>query len=292
MSASAGSMHESNPFVGGQSVAPPGSSTRPHYVVSSVDNALHLIQLIARDGCVRVSEAAAELNVAKSTAHRLLAMLCYWGFARKDGDRLYRGGPALVNIRPGPWRQADLCAVARPFLEGLHQEFDETVHLVVLQSGSVEFVASLEGGRSLRVGSRVGAVMAAHRTSGGQALLAALSTSELQEQFPEGSPDPNITWDEFLHSLAAVQRRGYGINHGLTERGVVAIGACVRNPQGRSIAALCLSAPALRLNRRQIPQAAAILRHYITKFEAELVRLSRDTVPVESGRTTKESTWQ
>lgn len=38
------------------SVVAAPSSVRPAYAISSVDNALHLVQLLARDGCVRVSE--------------------------------------------------------------------------------------------------------------------------------------------------------------------------------------------------------------------------------------------
>jgi IclR family acetate operon transcriptional repressor len=258
------------PWAGGTPVSP-----RPAYAISSVDNALHLVQLLARDGCVRVSEVAAELGVAKSTAHRLLGMLCYRGFASKDGDRLYRVGPALGPVRRGAARHDRLSVVARPFLERLQRDFNETVHLVVLRRTNVEFLTSLECNRSLRVGSRAGAVMAAYQTSGGQALLAALPEAELLERFPDGSPDSALDWDAFLRSLEAVRRRGYGISDRVTERGVVAISVCVRGPDGQPIAAVAVSAPALRMQRRHFPRAAEVLHHHIGLLEAELVRCSR-----------------
>lgn len=249
---------------------------RPSYAISSVDNALYLIQLLARDGSVRVSEVAAELGVAKSTAHRLLGMLCYWGYASKDGDRLYRSGPVLGTVHHGMSRHDDhRSLVAKPFLERLQRELNETVHLVALRNTNVEFLTSLEGTRSLRIGSRAGAVMPAYRTSGGQALLAALDDDELDRLFPEGSADAGLDSVEFRRALAAVRRRGYGINNGLTERGVVAIGACVRGPNGRPVAAMCVSAPALRMQRRQFPLAAQVLHRHIALLEAELMHSSR-----------------
>ncbi len=248
---------------------------RPPYNISSVDNALYLIQLLVRDGCVRVSDAAAELGVAKSTAHRLLGMLCYWGYASKDGDRLYRGGPALATVHHGATRHDDHHSlVTRPFLERLQREINETVHLVVLRKTNVEFLTSLECTRSLRIGSRAGAVMPAYRTSGGQAILAALPDSELARLFPDGSADTGLDEREFARTLAAVRRRGYGINAGLTERGVVAIGAAVRGPDGRPVAAMCISAPSLRLQRRHIPRMAGVLHRHIALLEEELARTS------------------
>ncbi|MTD54948.1 IclR family transcriptional regulator [Amycolatopsis pithecellobii] len=257
-------------------VVPAPVEARPAYAITSVDNALRLVQILTRDGSVRVSEAAAELGVAKSTAHRLLGMLCYRGFACKDGDRLYRGGPALGSMRRGDSRQDDLCAVARPFLERVQREFNETVHLMVLRRTNVEFLTSLECNRSLRVSSRVGALMSAYRTSGGQALLAALDDAELARRFRDGPPDAGLEWEEVRRVLAAVRRRGYGINDGSTERGVVAIGACVRGPDREPVAALCISAPSLRLQRRHFPQAAQVLHRHIALLEAELARTSLD----------------
>jgi IclR family transcriptional regulator, acetate operon repressor len=40
-----------------------------------VENALRLLRMLRDRPSIRVSEAAAELSVARSTAHRLLAML-------------------------------------------------------------------------------------------------------------------------------------------------------------------------------------------------------------------------
>jgi IclR family transcriptional regulator, acetate operon repressor len=50
---------------------------KPMYPIEAVDNALRLLQLLRDGGKLRLKEAAAELGVAPSTAHRLLAMLVY-----------------------------------------------------------------------------------------------------------------------------------------------------------------------------------------------------------------------
>ena len=49
---------------------------RPTYSIEAVDNALQLLQLLRDGGTLRLKDAAAELGVAPSTAHRLLAIPC------------------------------------------------------------------------------------------------------------------------------------------------------------------------------------------------------------------------
>ncbi len=51
------------------------SPPRPAHPISSVDNALRLLVILRDREEIRVSEASTEFGVARSTAHRLLAML-------------------------------------------------------------------------------------------------------------------------------------------------------------------------------------------------------------------------
>ena len=74
----------------------------PPYPIQSVDYALQLLLILKRDGVLRVSEAAAELGVARSTAHRLISMLRFRGFVEQARDRTYRAGSAFADLGGGP----------------------------------------------------------------------------------------------------------------------------------------------------------------------------------------------
>jgi DNA-binding IclR family transcriptional regulator len=73
----------------------------PPYPIQSVDYALQLLLILKRDGVLRVSEAAAELGVARSTAHRLISMLRFRGFVEQARDRTYRAGSAFADLGGG-----------------------------------------------------------------------------------------------------------------------------------------------------------------------------------------------
>ncbi len=64
-------------------------------MLESVDNVLRLLQMLRDVGGLRLKDAAEELGIAPSTAHRLLAMLVYRGFAVQDERRMYHPGSAM-----------------------------------------------------------------------------------------------------------------------------------------------------------------------------------------------------
>jgi DNA-binding IclR family transcriptional regulator len=246
-------------------------TTRPAYAITSVDNALRLIELLQRNEALRVTDAAAEIGVALSTAHRLLAMLCYRGFATRGGEHRYLPGPALLGADNAATRERNLRRSAQPFLEHLNAQTDETVHLAVQCGRDVVFVAGVESTKPVRVGIQVGAVVPAHRNSGGQALLAELSAAQLRELYPAEPPDElSATPEGFCGLLRGIRLRGYGVVDGLQERGMTGLGTAIHGPSGAAVGAVCIAAPTLRLPKACRPGMARILRETAQRIEDSL----------------------
>lgn len=247
----------------------------PPYGISSVDNALRLLLLLASHRPLRVKEAANQLGVARSTAHRLLTMLCFRGFAVQNDDKTYAPGPVFFEAGVGHRQLPDIRHVARPHLHWLREQLDETTHLMVRTGTDVLFLDSVEATQALRVGTRAGITMPAHQVSGGKALLAELSTEQVTALYPQGPPaDSPFAPDDmagFLDMLATTRQRGYGINAGESEPGISAVGACVRDPDGRPVAAISVSAPSFRLTRSRSAAAQEAVWTAIRRIEDALV---------------------
>ncbi|PRX97301.1 IclR family transcriptional regulator [Allonocardiopsis opalescens] len=239
--------------------------------LGSVENALRLLVLLRERGRLRVAEAARELGVARSTAHRLLATLREQGFAGQDVDRAYRPGPALSGPGAAAPSRPDLRALVRPALAELGRETGETVHLMRLEGNGVRFIDCVEAGHVLRVGSRVGMVLPAHITSGGKALLAERTTEQLRALYPQGGgfTAPSVDLSRLTAELARVRRRGYAVNTGESERGVTAVGACLRDPGGRPVAAVAVAAPTVRCPRGRGGELAERLLAALGPLRAE-----------------------
>ncbi|MDQ3547386.1 MAG: IclR family transcriptional regulator, partial [Chloroflexota bacterium] len=235
---------------------------KPAYPIESVDKALTLLLLLRERRALTVTEASRELEVAASTAHRLLAMLQYRGFVVQDPvTKTYLLGPVLAELGLAAVRGMDIRAEARPVMERLVAEVGETVHLGVLRGTDVLFLESVESASALRVADRTGMTLPAHASAVGKALLAELSTEQLHILYPDANlplfrPNTITRRDTLEQALAAVRERGYATNADESEAGVSGVAAPIRDSTGRVRAALTVSAPTSRLSEEQVAAIA------------------------------------
>ena len=248
---------------------------KPPYSIDSVDNALRILQTLRDSGQVRVSDVAAELGIARSTAHRLLAMLVYRDFAVQAEDRSYRPGPAIAAepLRGEPAQR--LRQAMRPHMEALCDQVAETINLVVRLGTQTRFLHTVESAQVLRVGDRQGTVLPAWKTSGGKALLAELPDAQLTALLrgAAGRPPEGMTAAErrsLVSELRLVRGQGYAENIQESESGVCAIGLCLRDKTGDPVAALSVSAPSVRYTPGRSRMFLSELRTTVAKAQPDI----------------------
>jgi IclR family transcriptional regulator, acetate operon repressor len=237
----------------------------PAYSIDSVDHALQLAVLLQREGPLRVSEVADRLGVARSTAHRLLAVLVYRDFAEQRPDRRYAAGPVLDPAR-GADPLARLRRLALPHLRALTERTAETANLMVVLGATARFVATVECAQVLRVGDREGRELPAHLASGGKAVLAGLPEEEVAALHAGSGVDVAA----LLRELRRVRRRGFALNDRATEPGVTAVGRALRVPPGAVPAALSVAMPTTRFHRDRVADLAAELAVTADRIERDL----------------------
>jgi DNA-binding IclR family transcriptional regulator len=252
------------------------NTKQPAYPVGSVENALRLLTMLRDRPSIRVADAAAELSVARSTAHRLLAMLNAYELVTQDPKtRAYGPGPLLTELGLASLRHDDVITALHPFLEELSEVVNETAHLVVLEGPNIRFVDSVESQHALRATARVGVAYPAYLTSAGKALLAELSDAELRRiyprrKLPQLTPRSPATRDALLEELKQVRALGYATNFGESELGIHAVGVAQRTSSDRVAAAMAVSAPEQRLPKSRVPEVARIMQEISTRARPRL----------------------
>lgn len=225
--------------------------------VESVDRALLLLMRMRDQGPLSVKAAADQLDVAPSTAHRLLSALTFRGFAAQDHDRHYRLGPALTDRSAEAFSTQLIRKHAHEALVELQQTVGETVQLMVLRGGNIQFIDGIESKRTLRVGMRVGDKMPAFVSAGGKAMLARLTNTELEDLYRSGLPTwPTgriTTMATLKRSMTRIRREGFGTNFEETEQGVVGLGVSINDADGRPVAAITTATPSIRFERADMP---------------------------------------
>ena len=250
-------------------------SELPPYAIESVSNALRLLLLFRHQDVLRVTDAGKELGVARSTAHRLLMTLAHEGFVQQErNSRAYRPGPALLEFTFSSGGIKELRQVARPVMEDLSAALNETVQLLVLEGRSARFIESIECNRAVRVTGRTGALLPAHATAGGKALLAAMEPQEVRSLFEAGLPrlteQTNTNVVTFMEELGDVAGQGYSLNLGESLDGLHAAAVPITSPAGRVIASLAVSVPSDRGGVSRLRQHSTALEEAAIKIRQAL----------------------
>lgn len=221
----------------------------PTYPIRAVDSALKLLLLICQRQQIRVAEASDELDVARSTAHRLMQMLQLHGFVRQDSEsKVYLAGPVLFEMGLQIVRNLDIRSHARPFLESTLRDCEETVQLFALQhDGELACIEAVESPRPVRVGARVGVMASPFASAPGRAVMSVMPAERvegLMGRLP--SSGPFASKQAMLRELRATRKRGYAVDHGDADSGVTGIAAPIMNERGESSFAVTIALPSHR----------------------------------------------
>ncbi|MFI7641229.1 IclR family transcriptional regulator [Nonomuraea sp. NPDC049400] len=220
-------------------VAQPGSLERGIDILLALSTATHPVSL---------SQLCRATGLPKSTAHRLLGVLCSRGLARRVGNGYLPGElletmAGITRLRVPGTRQ-----VVLPYLLYLYETTRQTVNLAVPSGLEARYVERLYGHN--RVDSRSDGMDRAplHCTATGKALLAfdpALRRELLARGSFERMTRRTITTLTGLErELAQVRRHGVAYSQEEFTEGVSCVAAPVFGPGGRVCMSLGVAAPA------------------------------------------------
>jgi IclR family transcriptional regulator, acetate operon repressor len=222
--------------------------------VQAIDRAVAIMSVFSRARPVAgVSEIAELTSLSRSTVHRILVSLANHGLVTqvpRSAD--YCLGPRLLGLAETARARLSLELIAEPAMTALRDYTGETVALHVMDDTPARrTIAQVESVHPLRrTYTDIGSPRPPHQGAPGKALLA-FAAEELQDRVLAGDLRSAVTLakvdpERLRAELAEVRTLGYAMS--LEERvpGVVGLAVPVRDHTGDVVAALSVSAPALR----------------------------------------------
>ncbi len=212
-------------------------------------------------GVGRIAELAGR---EKSQISRALRQVAAVGLIERDpSSQAYRLGWRMFTLaqRAG---DARLRLVAPRVLEDLVLRLGETAHLSVLSGTEVLTVFSEASPSAVRTAGWVGRRVPAWCTASGRALLFDASDDEVRSTFAgvtfsaRGPKSPSSLAD-MLERLDEARRAGVAVNDEEFEKGLLGLGAPVRDATGRIVAAVNVSGPKFRLIGRRDDAVEAVV---------------------------------
>lgn len=201
-----------------------------------------------------VTELAERLDLDKSTVHRLLTTLVRGGYARQESHtRNYALGAQVLVLYDAFQEYLDLRKICRPLLREMTDITKETSHLAVLSGANIVFVDWISTPQVMGVRTVVGRSEPAWCTALGKAILAALPDDDRDAalrgtDFKAYTDRTPVTLDAMGAELEVSANRGWALDNEEFLLGVRCIASAVLDRAGYPVAALGISAPAIRLN--------------------------------------------
>ncbi len=231
--------------------------------VQSVDRALTILEVLARDGEAGVTDIASELGVHKSTAFRLLATLETHRLVEQDGDRgRYRLGVGNLRLAGATTARLDLVQEARPVCRQLAADTGETVNITVRSETSALYLDQVAGSSALQSHNWVGQHIPLHATSNGKVLVSELDDAMLKRavrELPRYTTHTVTTLAKLRAELTVVREQGYAVAVDELETGLTAAAAPIRNAHGDVIASMSVSGPSFRLDGERLEHTVPLL---------------------------------
>ena len=254
--------------------------------IKSVANAFEVLDYLEECGAeAGVVEIAQVLGVHKSTASRLLATMESRGYVDRNAQTgKYSLGIRLVALSRAKLDQIDLRGHARHFLEELVSRTGETAHLAILDNGAIVYVDKVDTPQTLMMRSQIGYRIAAHCTALGKAILAELPDAILESVLDKQSFyrfTPNTITDPVAlkEHLNRVRETGFALDDEEHEEGIRCVAAPVKDVSGRTIAAISVSGPTMRISRQRAEEMGRVVQGAARRLSESLgyVRPDRAT---------------
>ncbi len=222
--------------------------TRTRYTIDALARGLEVLALFSAERpALTLREIVDALGLNKTTAFRIVATLETLGYLEQY-ERRYRPGVRVLELGFAALNGMEVRQAARPYLERLAQQLDETASLAVLsrEQRDIVYIDRVRNRAIVGVVLSAGSHVPAHTAALGKVLLADLPPAELEawlagaalQAFTERTL---VEHGALLADLEAIRARGYAISDQELAIGLRAAAAPIRDASRRAVAAIGIS---------------------------------------------------
>jgi DNA-binding IclR family transcriptional regulator len=253
-----------------------GQAERPQLKI--LDKAVRVLMLFTPEQPEwGVTAVAREVDMPKSTVHRILSVFEQHGFLTRNSDtRRFRLGLAGIELGRRAQEGLELRRIALPTMEQISAATGETVLLQVVspESDSVVCIERVQQRRGLRLILDVGATAPLHAGCSSKVLLAYLDQPAI-ERVLAGRLLPMTSHTvvdptRLRAELAEIRTAGFAVSFEETDEGVAGVSAPVRDSRDLVIAGLSISGPMTRVNQSTIAHYTEFALEGARRIAAEL----------------------
>jgi IclR family pca regulon transcriptional regulator len=224
---------------------------------------------------LRAIDVAKRTGLSRAAARRYLLTLQDLGYVGSETDVFYLR-PRLLDLGFSYLSSIGVEDIVQPVLSRISEKTQASSTFAVLDRDEVVFVARAPSKGIFMLATSIGGRVAAHATTLGQVLLAAMAPEELDRYLAESKrvafTKRTITDAGALRQkLDLVRAEGYALSHSEQFEGIVAVAVPVHNQRGEVVAAVNINMyPANASKIKVAKKHVAILREEVRELEAAM----------------------
>ncbi len=236
-----------------------GKREKSTYMIQSVLHALKVLEEFDGDTAeFGVTELSKRLRLHKNNVFRLLATLEMAGYIEQNNiSESYRLGLKALRLGQAYLEQMGFVKQARPVLEEVVRECNETAYVGVIREHAVVYLDVVEAAQVVRVATRVGWRLPIHCSAIGKAQLAYKSEAQVEkmcqlDDLKVYTPKTIVNREAFLAELAEIREAGYAVDNEEYEPAIKCVGAPVRDYTGQTVGGISITGPFFRLTDQRM----------------------------------------
>jgi len=224
--------------------------------IQSIDRAMKVLECFSeRNPELKLTEISERLKLNKSTLHGIIKTMKDYGVIEQNSEtQEYKLGLKLVELANIVLNNLEIRNIAKPVLEKLVEEVNETVHLGQLEGDKIVYIDKVESHQSIRLFTNIGTLYDAHCTAIGKAILAYKSKEEVINIIPEDieahTPYTLTTKTEIIENLKKVRESGYSLDIEENIEGLKCVGAPIYDHKGDVNYSISVSGPISRMTKK------------------------------------------
>jgi len=202
------------------------------YKAPIVKKALRILKAVANTNQgMRISDISSQLDISKSTVHGITVALEEQGALKRDSiTKRYVIGLTLIELGKMANAKIDLIKIARPHMEELMEQCQETVFLGLRNENKIIIVDSVESKKDFKITSPIGTSMPLLAGSAGKVFLAQMKPEEAKNLLFSNTltqfTSRTLTSPEaYFNRLEQIRKNGYATDEEEYISGVCAIAA-------------------------------------------------------------------
>ncbi|MGS0741275.1 IclR family transcriptional regulator [Glaciimonas sp. GG7] len=239
---------------------------------------LAVVQAVAA-GARDLMAIAEAVGTTRSTTHRLASCLvqeCYLRFTANTG---YALGPKLIELGFQAREEVSLSVVARPYLESLAEQSNDTIHLAIRDADDVLYLDKISGKKGLEMRSRIGHRMPIATTGVGKAMMLELREEDWKDLYQKRTLAhavdstkllKNTTWSEFLAQMQQYARGDFSFDLEDNEPSIRCVAAPIRDASHVIVAAISVSSTVPYMPHKRMQALIPIVKQAAAAISAEL----------------------